>query len=226
MLRIQASSKTMSSLEIAELTGKQHNDVMRDIRNILNEAEIDRRKFALIYKDSMNREKPCYNLPRRECDLVISGYSVKYRMAIIDRWQELESKQSRQLPQTFSQALMLAAEQAEQIETLTIQAKNDAPKVEFAEAVRRMDGACKIGDFSKSLGIGRNTFFAMLKADKILMLDRMPYQRYIDSGLLDVIEQLPYADSNGKARPAFTTMVTGKGQVWLERKYRQAKDAQ
>jgi phage antirepressor YoqD-like protein len=199
---------------------------MRDIRNILNEAEIDESKFAYIYKDSMNREKPCYKFPRRECDLVVSGYSVKYRLAIIDRWQELESKQSRQLPQTFSQALMLAAEQAEQIETLTIQAKNDAPKVEFADAVRRMEGACKIGDFSKSLGIGRNTFFAMLKADKILMPDRMPYQRHIDAGLLDVIESLPYTDSNGWARPAFTTMVTGKGQVWLERKYRQEIAAQ
>ena len=67
---------TMSSLEIAELTGKDHKDVLRDIRVVLEQAEIDESKFALTYKDSMNRDKPCYNLPRRECDLVISGYSV------------------------------------------------------------------------------------------------------------------------------------------------------
>jgi phage antirepressor YoqD-like protein len=35
-----------------------------------------------------------------------------------------------------------------------------------------------------------------------------------------VIEQTPYTDRDGKAHPTFTTMLTGKGQVWLERKYR------
>ena len=88
---LNTTELTMTSIEIAALTGKNHADVLRDIRNILKEAEIEESKFAGEYKTNNNQTKPCYNLPRRECDLVVSGYSVKYRLAIIDRWQELEA---------------------------------------------------------------------------------------------------------------------------------------
>ena len=42
----------MSSLEIAELTGKQHKDVIRDIRNMLNHLDINSAIFTAQYKDS------------------------------------------------------------------------------------------------------------------------------------------------------------------------------
>jgi len=101
---------------MAELTGKNHADVMCDIRRILDEAEIGEGKFSgtylstqfkRVYKDQQLIDTPCFNLPRRECDLVIAGYSVKYRLAIIDRWQELEAGKT---PKTFSEALRLAAD--------------------------------------------------------------------------------------------------------------------
>ncbi len=209
---------TMSSREIAELTGKEHKHVLDDIRRVLNEVKIDSAGFSAQYKDSTGRSLPMFNLPRRECDLIIAGYSAKYRLAIIDRWQELEQGQFA-IPKTLSAALMLAAKQAEKIEALESQARIDAPKVEFAMAVRNMEGACKIGDFSKTLKIGRNTLFAKLREDEILMPDNMPYQRYIDSGWFVVIEQTPYTDREGKAHPSFTTMVTGKGQIALVKKY-------
>lgn len=211
---------TMTSREIAELTGKEHGDVLKDIRRILEEVGIDGGKFSGVYKGANGQDRPCFNLPRRECDLIIAGYSAKYRLAIIDRWQELEAKQEFEIPKTLSGALMLASRQAEQIEQLSLKVKDDAPKVEFAMAVRRMEGSCQIGEFCKAIGIGRTTFFRMLRADKVLMENNLPYQRYIDGELFVVIEQIPFTDSKGKTHPVFTTMVTGKGQVWLERKYR------
>ena len=82
---------TMSSLEIAGLTGKQHKNVMRDIRETLRAVDIDGLKFELLETRGINKGKvKLYNLPRRECDLIVSGYSPKYRLAIIDRWQALE----------------------------------------------------------------------------------------------------------------------------------------
>lgn len=85
---------TMSSLEIAKLTGKRHADVLRDIRDFLEEIEEgDRRKFASIYKDAYGRDQDCYELPRRECLGLASKYDAKLRMNIIDRWAELEYKE-------------------------------------------------------------------------------------------------------------------------------------
>jgi len=99
---------TMSSLQIAEITGKDHSNVMRDIRETLEQAEVSALKFEGCYKGGNGKDLPCYHLPRRECMLVISGYSAKYRLAIIDRLDELESKQPFQIPQTRSEALRLA----------------------------------------------------------------------------------------------------------------------
>lgn len=100
---------TMSSLEIARLTGKDHKNVIADIRKTLEEmGEGGELKFQSSYKTSQNKELPCFNLPRRECDILISGYSIPYRVKIIDQWRELEA--TSQLPKTFSEALRLAAD--------------------------------------------------------------------------------------------------------------------
>ena len=85
---------TMSSLEIAELTGKQHKHVLTGIRNMLNSLNINSAVFTAQYKDSTGRMYPCYNLPKRETLILVSGYSVAIRARVIDRWQELEEKQT------------------------------------------------------------------------------------------------------------------------------------
>lgn len=90
---------TMSSREIAELTGKEHKHVKRDIEVMLHDLGGDTTKFGRIYKDSMNRDQTEYMLPKNECLTLISGYSAKLRHAIIVRWQELESQNSRPLTQ-------------------------------------------------------------------------------------------------------------------------------
>ena len=89
---------TMSSREIAELTSKEHKHVLDDIRKMLIELNIQSADFMADYKDSQGRTYPLFNLPKRETLILTSGYSIQLRAKIIDRWQELESKQSLQLP--------------------------------------------------------------------------------------------------------------------------------
>lgn len=85
------SNLTTSSREIAELTGKRHADVLRDIRVMFDELGI-KHSFALSeYKDPTERILPYYNLPKRETLILVSGYSTELRARIIDRWQELEA---------------------------------------------------------------------------------------------------------------------------------------
>jgi len=88
---LDSESKTMSSLEIAKLTGKAHKNVLRDIRDTLEATNVDALKFELRHTEGLNKGRiKEYILPKRECDLIVSGYEPKYRLAIIDRWQELE----------------------------------------------------------------------------------------------------------------------------------------
>ena len=82
----------MSSLEIAELTGKDHAKVLIDIRKMLDELGILTSDFSTVRK-VRGKEYDVFNLPKRETIILVSGYSVAMRAAIVDRWQELEAKE-------------------------------------------------------------------------------------------------------------------------------------
>ncbi|WP_409307830.1 Rha family transcriptional regulator [Pseudomonas putida] len=82
----------MSSKEIAKLTGKRHDHVMVDIRKMLAELGPDVPDFSGAYKTDRGNTYACYNLPRRETDILLTGYSVTLRAKVIDRWRELEGQ--------------------------------------------------------------------------------------------------------------------------------------
>lgn len=86
-----ATVRTMTSREIAELTGKRHDHVMADIRKMLDELGLDAPEFSGTYRTERGNEYECFSLPKRECLILISGYSVAMRARIIDRWEALES---------------------------------------------------------------------------------------------------------------------------------------
>ncbi|ALJ98903.1 regulatory protein [Escherichia phage C119] len=104
---------TMSSLEIAEITGKRHDHVLRDIREMLNDEEVSPDlgtpcvvddntklysqnggcglKFEGTYTNEQNGQSyPCFNLPYRETMILMVGYNRKVAARIIDRWLHLE----------------------------------------------------------------------------------------------------------------------------------------
>ena len=84
---------TMNSLEIAELTGKRHDNVMTDIRSMLEELEVCAPDFSGAQTYNNNNTRTVYSLDKELTLTLVSGYSVKMRHAIIKRWQELESRQ-------------------------------------------------------------------------------------------------------------------------------------
>jgi anti-repressor protein len=224
--------KTMSSLEIAKLTGKNHSDVLRDIREQLFTGLYGHKfdKANLLYPliqglaaivDSHTKRTKEIALDRYHTDILISGYEVKYRAAIVKRWQELEAQQTAfKLPATFSEALRMLADESEAKERALAKIESDRPKVEFAEKVRALDGSISIGDFAKVIGTGQNRLFKKLRDDGFLMNNNHPMQHSLERGLLVQIEQTPYTDSKGKSHPAFQTRITGKGQVFFEKRYR------
>ena len=79
----------MDSRDVAKLTGKLHKNVLKDIEKILPKV-IGSNLSRLEYKDSRGRMQPYYQLPYRELLVLLTGYSVELRTAVIDRWAYLE----------------------------------------------------------------------------------------------------------------------------------------
>ena len=82
----------MTSLEIAQLTGKQHKNVMRDIRNMEPAWEkTTGLKFELgSYEDLNGQSRPCYFLTKTECIFVATRFNDEARAKLVLRWKELE----------------------------------------------------------------------------------------------------------------------------------------
>ncbi len=88
----------MTSKEIAELTGKQHFNVRRDVETMLKQLGKDALSFEGMSKDAYGRPLPVYCLPKDLTITLVSGYNVVMRHRIVTRWQELEAQQAPALP--------------------------------------------------------------------------------------------------------------------------------
>ena len=96
------TSATMSSREIAELTGKRHSHVIRDIRDMVDRLypdspKMDRLDFKGVFEERRedNGQTKNVHLDRYHTEVLVTGYDVKRRAAVIKRWYELESGESR-----------------------------------------------------------------------------------------------------------------------------------
>ena len=99
------AKETMSSMQIAEITGKQHQHVLRDIDSLLNQG-LDASNFGLTsYLDNCNRNQRMYNLTKKGCLILASGYDALLREKIINRWEELEENK-RELSRKREKSLL------------------------------------------------------------------------------------------------------------------------
>ena len=111
-----SKTETMSSREIAELTGKQHSNVMVDVRNLIDQLGNEPELFFQLgsYFDANNQERPQYNLTKKETLLLVSGYSAILRLKIINRWEQLENANKQPLPSNYIDALKALIEKEEE----------------------------------------------------------------------------------------------------------------
>ncbi|HOB66631.1 BRO family protein [Ottowia sp.] len=115
IINIAAAPLTMTSREIAELTGKQHAHVMRDIRAMMEALEqnpdLDSVCRTTTYAGSNGQAYDQYELDKDTCLTLLLGYDAVARMKVVKRWQELEAKAARPaIPPTYAEALRLAAD--------------------------------------------------------------------------------------------------------------------
>lgn len=151
------------------------------------------------------------------------------RQYFIECEKQLRAKEQahQQIPQSFSEALRLAAEQAEKIEAQQKQLQAQAPKVLFADTVIGSQSSCLIGELAKLITqkgyeIGEKRLFKWLRENHYLGTRgeyyNIPNQQYIEQGLFE-LKKGTRSGNGGVMHTTITPKVTGKGQVYFVNKF-------
>lgn len=188
-----SNTVTMSSREIAELTGKQHKNVLRDISVMLDSLEKAGSDLSQVvrYNDERGRTSEV-RLDRVLTETLLTGYSIPLRHRVVTRLQELEkvSRQSMSLPTNFAEALQLAADVAKQNTSLHQVIQQQAPKVQALARLSATDGSICITSAAKQLGIGPLKLFKWLSDNRWIYRRAAfsawsAYQPRLTAGLLE-----------------------------------------
>lgn len=221
---------TMTSIELVNFINEvrknesgyillRHDNFMSKVPKVLGESYAP--KFLGTQRYGNNNSRSIYNLPKREATLMAMSYSHEISAQVYDKMEELERQVKGatpqfNIPQSFSEALLLAANQAkvieEQAKTLTIQ----APKVQFHNEFVNHDGCMTATDIAKKLGI------SAIKLNKWLVENDALYRRrthfkswYIEKGY--GVEKFTEV-LNGSTRHVIYH--TNKGADWILANYR------
>lgn len=230
----QSMSNLMTSLDIAELTGKRHADVMRDVRHEIEElgVEIGERIFAhTSYKDKSNRDSPCFSLGKDGAMQLALKYDAVTRYKVIKYIEQLEqqSQHSYMITDPIERAKKWIEEQQQKQLLIEESVAKDKiieaqqPKVLFADSVSASDTSILIRELAKLLkqnhiDIGEKRLFDWLRTNGYLIKRigsdyNTPTQKSMELGLFE-IKETTINRTNGISI-AKTAKVTGKGQVYF-----------
>ncbi|HCM9500982.1 TPA: phage antirepressor KilAC domain-containing protein [Enterobacter roggenkampii] len=204
----------MTSLEIAGLCDKRHDHVCRDIKVMLEQLNIQSPQIWGEYRDDMGRAYPCFHLPKDLCLTLVSGYNVVLRKRIIDRWLELEQQNQPKVPQSFSEALRLAAELEEQKQMLTDQLAIAAPKAEFVDRYVVATGSMTFRQVAKLLNAKEPEFRLFLLDNHIMYRlngTLTPYHQHIEAERFEVKTGTTNTSNYAFSQARFTA----KGVKWI-----------
>ena len=177
---------TMSSREIAELVGKEHKHVMRDLR-VLSEQLGDMFEGSVqIWTHPQNKQQyEEYAIKRDTCITLLTGYDSVSRMKVIKRWQEMEAAQKPAIPQTYAAALLEAGRLAMVLEQAEARLAIAAPKAEFVDRYVDATGTYGFRQVAKMLSVKENWFsdFLIEKAVMYRLSGKLTaHSEHIDAG--------------------------------------------
>lgn len=176
----EMGAKEMNSLEIAELTGKQHAHVMRDIRTLIEQG-VNKSNFGLVdYIDKKGEKRSMYKLTKKGSLILASGYNAVLREKIIDRWEALEKGQAtpayQKMPTAKELALMVikAEEEKERLmlenkEQQEIIAQKNAQiealdeKSKYVDYVLRSPNTIKMSIIAQDYGMSAKAMNSLLR---------------------------------------------------------------
>jgi anti-repressor protein len=237
--KTEKGTPVTDSLKVSQVFGKQHKNVLQQIRNILGSAENSAHQnwfYESTFSDVQGKQRPMFVMNRDGFSLLAMGLTgakaMQFKVGFIEQFNQMERivqevAQRPAIPQTLSEALRLAADQAEKIEQQQRQIENQRPRVLFSKAVETSKESVLIGELAKIIcqnGIqtGEKRLFQCLRDNHYLCAHgeryNQPTQRALETGLFE-IKKTAISKPNGDSIVSTTTKVTGKGQVYFVNKF-------
>ena len=217
------NNKRMSSREMATLCDKQHDNTLRLIRSLI-ESGLLKNTTPLQYTHEQNGQQYIHFLSdQRDSLVIVARLSPEFTAAVIDRWQELEAQASAPvIPQTLSQALRLAADQADLIDQQNARLALAEPKAAALDVIDGAIGSQCVRDTAKTLCIPQNKFVAWCISHDWLYRDtRQKLQmdsRRMKQGFMEQ-RSVTYKDSNGDTKATTQPLFTPKGLTHLAKTF-------
>lgn len=200
---------TVTSRQVAENFGKEHKSVLRAINGILtsehNCADLFRDSVG---EDSYGRSQDEFIMNRDGFTLLAMGFTGKsaltWKLKYIAAFNAMEKQLSTHaIPQTRAEALRLAADAMEQLDSAKNLIEIMEPKAKAFDIFIDSKGYYSVGTVAKMLGTGRTRLFECLRELSIIMPNNEPYQTYVNRGYFTV---------KGTAEMCW---VSAKGVQWL-----------
>lgn len=106
--------RNISSLEVAEMVGREHRNVLQDIRKIIDQlGELKNQQSYFVestYLNNQNKELPCFLLTKKGCELygtrMTGEKGTQFAVKYIDRFNEMEQQAQNVVPLSKDQALV------------------------------------------------------------------------------------------------------------------------
>lgn len=231
----------MTSLQIAEITGRRHTDVMRAIRNMEPAWEkVSERKFALAeYQDEQGKLRPCYSLNKEECLYIATKFNDEARAKLIKRWKELEEQhQKPSVPQNYLEALkflvkaeeekqQLALENKQKDETIITISKANVelgnkitemlPKVSYYDRILQSNATMTITQIAQDYGMSAIAMNKELESMRIQHKERgqwILYAQFLKGGYVHS-RAVDIIRRDGRHDVKYNTEWTTKGRIFL-----------
>ena len=223
------------SREVAEVTNKPHNDLMKSIRTYieyLGQGSFSHSDFFIesTYFNSQNKEQPCYLLTKKGCDMVANKMTgekgVLFTATYVTKFDEMEKqiKTNFKLPTSFKEALLQLVQAEDEKEVLTLGNKQKdqligelKPRADYTDNILKNTGLVTITQISKDYGMTAHEINVMLHDLKIQYKQSDQWLLYVshhDKGYTHS-ETIPITRSDGRKDVKMITKWTQKGRLFL-----------
>lgn len=208
------ASEYMTSREIATITGKPHNDVLKAIRAMENAwIKVNGGNFSLVeYTDAKGEKRPMYQLNKTECLYIATKFNDEARAKLVIRWEELETKERQNvpaLPQTYLEALKALVLSEEQKQVLALENESMKPKADYFDTLVERGSNLNLRDTAKMIGVSERFFIEYLLLNGYLYRDAKrklkPIAKYV--GRYFVLKEWVRGENTGSQ-----TLVTVEGK--------------